>query len=156
MKRRFLVVGVAGAVAAFLAYAHSFKLGRIEIGHPYARSTLAGQSTGGAYLTLTNKGPSDRLLSIDANVSESVELHSMAMEGDVMRMRQVDTVDLPAGKTVELKPGGLHVMLLGLKAPLKAGDTFPMTLKFEKSGEIAVVVNIEAGQAAPMKHDMKH
>jgi len=156
MKRRVLFVGIAGVVAAFIAHAHSFKAGGIEIGHPYARSTLAGQPTGGAYLTLTNKGPADRLLSISANVGERVELHSMAMEGDVMRMRQVDTIDLPAGRTVELKPGGLHIMLLGLKAPLKAGDTFPMTLTFEKAGAIDVVVNVEAVQAAPMKHDMKH
>ena len=156
MKRRFLIVGVAGAAAAALAYAHSFKRGGIEIGHPYARATATGQPTGGAYLTLTNKGPADRLQSVSATVSESVELHSMAMEGDVMRMRQVDTIDLPAGKTVELKPGGLHIMLVGLKAPLKAGDTFPMTLTFEKAGAIDVVVNIEAVQAAPMKHDMKH
>ncbi|HUG23094.1 copper chaperone PCu(A)C [Piscinibacter sp.] len=156
MKRRFLIVGVAGAAAAALAYAHSFKRGGIEIGHPYARATATGQPTGGAYLTLTNKGPADRLLSVSANVGERVELHSMTMEGDVMRMRQVDTIDLAAGKTVELKPGGLHIMLLGLKAPLNAGDTFPMTLTFEKAGTIEVVVNVEAVQAAPMKHDMKH
>ena len=75
-----------------------------------------------------------------------------------MRMRQVDGVALPAGKTVELKPGGLHIMFVGLKAPLKAGDSFAMKLKFQKAGEVTVTVNIEAAgaAAAAMPHDMKH
>ena len=147
----------AAALALFgaLAQAHSFKLGDIDIGHPYARVTAAGQPTGGGYLRLENKGGDDRLLSARAGVSASVELHSMTMEGDVMRMRQVDGVALPAGKTVELKPGGFHIMFVGLKAPLKDGDKFPMTLKFEKAGEVEVTVNVEApkaGAAVEHKH----
>ena len=68
----------------------------------------------------------------------------MAMQGDVMRMREVNAIDLPAGKTVELKPGGLHIMLVGLKAPLKAGERFAMKLRFEKAGEVTIDVPVEA------------
>lgn len=142
---------LALGLGATLAQAHSFKLGPISIGHPYARATVTGQPTGGGFLTLENSGADDRLLSVSADVSKSVELHSMAMDGDVMKMRQVDAIELPAGKAVELKPGGLHIMFIGLKAPLKQGDTFPLKLKFEKAGEVTVQVNVEAAGAA-MKH----
>ena len=136
--------------------ARDVKLGAIAIGHPYARATVAGQPTGGGYLTLENKGGEDRLLSASAGVSGAVELHSMSMDGDVMRMRQVDAIALPAGQTVELKPGGLHIMFVGLKAPLKAGDRFPMKLKFEKAGEVTVEVTVLPPGVDNMPTGMKH
>ena len=136
--------------------ARDVKLGAIAIGHPYARATVAGQPTGGGYLTLENKGGDDRLLSATAGVSGAVELHSMSMDGDVMRMRQVDAIALPAGQTVELKPGGLHIMFVGLKAPLKAGDRFPMKLKFEKAGEVTVEVTVLPPGVDNMPTGMKH
>ncbi len=148
MKSKLILSAAALALASAFAHAHSFKLGEIDIGHPYARATVAGQPTGGGYLSLDNKGRDDKLVSATAAVSASVELHSMSMEGDVMRMRQVDGIGLPTGKKVELKPGGFHLMFVGLKAPLKAGDKFPMTLKFEKAGEVEVTVNVEAPTAA--------
>jgi copper(I)-binding protein len=135
----------------FGANAHEFKLGDIKIGHPYARATVAGQP-GGAFLKLDNAGADDRLLSAQTELASRTELHSMAMEGDVMRMRQVDSIALPSGKTVELKPGALHLMLLGLKAPLKSGDKFPLTLRFEKAGEVTVTVNVEAAGADHSAH----
>ena len=155
MKSKLILSAAALALASAFAHAHSFKLGDIDIGHPYARVTAAGQPTGGGYLSLDNKGREDKLVSATAAVSASVELHSMSMEGDVMRMRQVDGIALPTGKKVELKPGGFHLMFVGLKAPLKAGDKFPMTLKFEKAGEVEVMVNVEAPKAAgdaPAEH----
>ena len=142
--------------ASVCAHARDFKLGAIAIGHPYARATVPGQPTGGGFLKLENKGDTDRLLSASASVSGSVELHTMSMDGDVMRMRQLDAIDLPAGKTVELKPGGLHIMFMGLKAPLKAGDSFPLKLKFEKAGEVTVEVKVEAPGKEGMPKDMKH
>ena len=135
----------------FGANAHEFKLGDIRIGHPYARATVAGQP-GGAFLKLENGGADDKLLSASTEIATGAELHSMAMEGDVMRMRQVDAIALPSGKTVELKPGGLHLMLFGLKAPLKSGDKFPLTLRFEKAGEVTVTVNVEAAGADHSTH----
>ena len=155
MNIRFLTAAALLA-AALAAHAHDFKLGAITIGHPYARATVPGQPAGGGFLKLKNNGGDDRLLSASAGVSGTVELHSMGMDGDVMRMRQVDAIALPAGKTVELKPGGLHIMFMGLKAPLKVGDSFPLKLKFEKAGEVTVEVKVEApGQEATAK-DMKH
>jgi len=155
MKSKLILSATALAFATTFAHAHSFKLGDIDIGHPYARATAAGQPIGGGYLSLDNKGRDDKLLSAKAAVSTSVELHEMKMEGDVMKMRQVDGIALPTGKKVELKPGGFHIMFVGLKAPLKAGDKFPMTLKFEKAGEVEVTVNVEAPKAAgdaPAEH----
>ena len=155
LQRLFTAVVIATASVA--AHAHSYKIGAIDIGHPYARATAPGQPTGGGFLKLTNKGDAaDRLVSASAAVSSRVELHSMKMEGDVMRMRQVDAVDVPAGETVELKPGGLHIMFVDLKAPLKAGDSFPMTLKFEKAGEVTVDVKVEKVKAEPAAHQHKH
>ena len=157
MKFVPLFAGIAFAFASLAAPAQDIKLGSITIAKPYARATASGQSTGGGFFTLDNAGADDKLLSASADVSTSVELHSMAMEGDVMRMRQVDGVELPAGKRVELKPGGLHIMFVGLKAPLKAGESFPLKLRFQKAGEVTVKVNIEAaGMSHDMKHDMKH
>ncbi|WP_372527000.1 copper chaperone PCu(A)C [Piscinibacter sp.] len=153
---KHLIAGLALGLAGLGAHADGSKLASITIDHPYARATLAGQSNGAAYFSLDNRGAGDRLLAVSAPVSARAELHSMTMDGGVMRMRQLDAIDVPAGKTVELKPGGLHVMLLGLKAPLKAGDSFLMTLKFEKAGEATVDVKVQAVGAAPMPHDMKH
>ena len=156
MNFKSSLVGLLLGTSVLIAQAHSFKLGDINIGHPYARTTAAGQASGGGYLKLENKGADDKLLSASADVAASVELHSMSMEGDVMRMRQVDGIALPKGKTVELKPGGFHIMFMGLKAPLKSGDKFPLKLKFEKAGEVTVTVNVEAG-GGELKHDMmKH
>jgi len=153
MTLKNLISGTAFALVAFAAHAHEFKAGAITVGHPYARATAAGQPTGGGFMKLINGGGNDKLLSVSADVSKAVELHEMKMEGDVMKMRQVDGIELQAGKTVELKPGSYHVMFIGLKAPLKAGDSFPVKLKFEKAGEVTVDVKVEAPGA---DHSMKH
>ena len=153
MTLKKLIGAAALALATFAAHAHEFKAGAITIGHPHARATAVGQPTGGGFMKLINGGGNDKLLSVSAEVSKAVELHEMKMEGDVMKMRQVEGIDLQAGKTVELKPGGYHVMFIGLKAPLKAGDSFPVKLKFEKAGEVTVDVKVEAPGA---DHSMKH
>ncbi|WKB52881.1 copper chaperone PCu(A)C [Eleftheria terrae] len=120
----------------------------IQVHAPWARPTVAGQTSGGGFLTLENQGPTaDKLVGAATPVAGSTELHSMKMEGPVMRMRHVEAIDLPAGQKVELKPGGLHVMFFGLKAPLKAGDTVPLTLRFEKAGEVTVQMKVGAPAA---------
>lgn len=149
-----LLVALSLSLATLAVHAHSFKLRELTIGHPYARATAPGQPSGGAYLSVRNGGAAaDKLLSATAEVSASVELHEMKMDGTVMRMREVSAIEVPAGKAVELKPGGLHIMLMGLKAPLKQGEQFPLKLKFEKSGEVTVTVNVEGPGAS---HEMKH
>jgi len=145
------LAGLSLALFATVAAAQS----TVRVESPYARATVPGQPAGGGYLKVTNTGKeADRLLSVSADVSKSVELHSMSMEGDVMRMRQVDGIDVPAGGSVELKPGGLHIMFIGLKGPLKAGDAFPATLKFAKAGEVKVTMQVNAASsAAAPAHD---
>lgn len=130
-------------MAATQAFAHDARIGDIEIDHPWARATVTGQPSGGGYVKLTNKGQDDKLLAIRSDVSGSVELHTMQMDKDIMRMRQVDGVALPAGKTVEFSPGGYHIMFMKLKAPFKEGGSFPATLVFEKAGEVKVDFKIE-------------
>ena len=152
MKLRSLLAATLAA-ASIGAAAHDFKAGPIRIDHPYARATVPGQPNGGGFLKLSNEGPTaDRLVAATSARAGSIELHTMRMEGDVMRMRQVDAIELPAGGSVELKPGGMHLMFIGLKAPLRNGDTFPMTLRFEKAGEVVVTVNVEVPQAAEPAH----
>lgn len=113
----------------------------------WARPTVAGQSAGGGYLKIAGGAGADRLLSASAPVAKNVELHSMEMDGTMMRMRPIDSVAVPAGQTVELKPGAMHMMFTGLAQPLKGGTTFPLTLRFEKAG--AVVVQVKVAPQAP-------
>ncbi len=138
------------------AFGGDYQAGSLAILHPYARPTAPAQPTGGGYLSVVNKGSDDRLVSATAPVAQSVQLHSMRMEGDVMRMREVAAIELPAGQTVELKPGGWHLMLIGLKAPLAVGQSFPVRLVFEKAGTVTVEVKVEAPGAADLHHDKAH
>ena len=141
------------ALATFVAQAGDARIGAITIERARAHATAPGQPVGGGYMTLVNGGGADRLVSVSAPVSKSAEMHVMKMKGEVMQMRQVEAIDLPAGKTVALAPGGYHIMFVGLKAPLKAGEGFPMTLKFAKAGEVTVPVRVEAPGSG---HGMKH
>jgi len=143
---------VAWALA--LAGAASFAQVGPLVEDAWERPTVAGQAAGGGFLKITSAS-ADRLIAASAPVSKTVELHTMQMDGDVMRMREVAAIDLPAGRTVELKPGGLHVMFIGLNQPLQDGATFPLTLRFEKAGEVKVDMKVmmKAGMPAPMhKH----
>jgi len=126
------------------ANAHEYKVGDLHIGHPYARSTPPGAKVGGAYLSINNKGKAaDRLVRASSPRAGSVELHTMSMDGNVMRMRQVPAIEVAPGATVKLAPGGLHVMLQELKQPLKKGERFPLTLVFERAGEVKVDIVVE-------------
>ncbi len=112
--------------------------------------------SGGAFMTIRNKGgDGDRLVAAKTPVSQKTELHRSLMEDGVMKMRAVGAIDVPAGGMAMLKPGGYHVMFMGLQAPLKEGASFPLTLVFEKAGEIEIEVKIgKAGAMGGMK--MKH
>jgi periplasmic copper chaperone A len=114
---------------------------QVKVDRAWARPTVPGQQGGGGFVSITSD-TADRLVSGSTPLAERFELHTMAMKGDVMEMRQVDAIDLPAGKTVELKPGGLHVMFIGLKQPLALGSKVPVTLKFEKAGEVRVEFDV--------------
>lgn len=141
--RRLLagILMIAGLTVLSLgADAHEYKLGGLEIVHPWARATVA--KTGGAFMTIENEGQPDKLLKAASPVADLVQIHEHVMEGNVMKMREVPAINLPAGRT-EMKPGGYHVMLIGLKQPLKEGTRFPLTLTFEKAGTIQVDVVVD-------------
>jgi hypothetical protein len=127
-------------VAALLAVANAWA--QVTARDPWARPTAPGQSVGGTYLKLEGGKENDRLISVHADIAQAVQIHSMKMEGDIMRMRALDGLEIPAGKIVELQPGGLHIMLLGLKTPLKVGNSFPLSLQFAQSGLLKVNVRV--------------
>jgi periplasmic copper chaperone A len=125
------------AALAALALGSGLAAAQVKVEGAWVRPTVPGQQGGGGYLTITSPA-ADRLLGGSTPAAQRFELHTMAMKGDVMEMREVDGVDLPAGRKVEFKPGGLHVMLIGLKEPLKVGTKLPVTLRFQKAGELKV------------------
>jgi len=151
MHKRFEILCAAALAAASIAVsAQGVVAGALQIGQPWARSTVPAQKTGGAYLQVRNTGSTpDRLLGGTTSAAERVELHSMKMEGDVMKMREVPAIEVPAGQTVALQPGGLHLMLVGLKGPLKPGAAVPLTLKFEKAGQVKVDLKVESDAPQP-------
>lgn len=117
----------------------------IEVSDAWARSTAAGQTSAAVYATLANKGGAgDRLLAVSTDRAPHAMLHEGSMEDGVARMRMVDRLDLPPGKTVELEPGGGHIMLTGVSKPLDAGQRFTLRLRFEKAGEMTVPVTVVA------------
>jgi copper(I)-binding protein len=151
-NRRTLLAGLAALSFATPVLAHGYKAGEIEIGHPWSRAAPAGV-TGAGFLTLTNKGgTADRLLGARAEIARSVEIHNHVMDGDVMRMRPVAAIDIPPGAEVKLAPGGYHIMLIGLKQPLVKGTRVPLTLVFEKAGEVPVELAVDAAGARGGEH----
>lgn len=140
------------------ANAQNAKVGSVEIENAYTRATVPGQMAAGGFMKIENKGKADQLISASSPVAGEVQLHEMAMEGNVMKMRQVKDIPVPAGGFVELKPGGLHIMFMNIKAPLTAGETVPVKLKFAKAGEVEVKMPVNAMGAQGSAHGggMKH
>lgn len=142
-----------GVVWMGQASAHGVRAGDLNIDHPYATPTPAGLTTGAVYFrNITNRGAgTDRLVEAHTSVAAKVELHRMELDGDVMRMRAVPAIELPAQSNVRLRHGtanGPHLMLRGLKAPLKDGDRFSLTLRFERAGTHEVTVWVQNPRAS--------
>jgi len=162
MNHPFVFVAVLLAVhvmSGLGARGHDVTSGDIKISHPWARASLTAKVRNGvSYMTIHNSGTgSDRLISVSTHIADRAELHAHEMKGDVMKMRALDAIGVPAGGMVEFKPGGLHIMLFGLKTPLKKGLSFPMRMKFESAGEIDLMVVIEAGTFTGEREDhQKH
>ena len=140
----FKAVLVATIGLSCTAYAEKVKVGSIEIEHAYTRATVPGQKVGGGFMKIENKGAADTLVSATSPISGEVQLHEMTMDGNVMKMRQVKNIVLPAGGTIELKPGGLHIMFMNIQTPLKAGESVPVKLKFAKAGDVEVKMPVDA------------
>ena len=148
MSIRFL----AFAAALTAASTGSAQTNQLEVSHAWARATPAKAENGAAYVTIVSPTP-DRLLSASSPVAKKTELHTMEMAGMVMKMRPVAGLDIPAGQSVDLKPGGEHIMLIGLHQPLREGQSFTLTLNFEKAGARSVSVAVEkAGAMSGMHH----
>ena len=160
MNRLIRFISVAALLAASSAsLAHDYTAGDLHLGHPWTRATPPGAPTAAGFLTIENPGDAaDRLLGGSTEVADRVEIHEMSMANGVMTMRRLDEgLSIPPGGAVALEPGGYHLMLIGLGAPLAPGDTVPLTLTFERAGEVAVELTVEAigvgGAHDGMSHD---
>jgi copper(I)-binding protein len=126
-------------------------LGPLEIDTPWARATIGTDRPGAAYVTIRNTGEqADRLIAVETAVAGRPEVHQMVKEGGVMKMRPAEPLEIPPGGEVRLEPGGLHIMLMQLRAPLAQGGEVPLTLVFEQAGEVTVMAPVGAiGASGP-------
>lgn len=147
MFRRLLTAALAVLLFSATAQAHDYKLGDLTIEHPWARASLGLAKAGAAYLTVVNAGAeTDRLIAAATPAAEHAQLHTHLMEDGVMKMRHIEAIEVAPGEPAVLEPGGLHVMMIGLTAPLVAGESFPLTLTFERAGSLEIEVKVEALQ----------
>lgn len=149
---KFLFLAAALSLAAILpAKAEATGTPSIHIESAWARATPGGARTAAIYLTLTAEGTGDRLVGCSTPVAEKAQLHSETMANGIMEMRPVASLSIKPGTPAVLKPGGYHIMLTGLKHPLKAGDSFPLTLDFASAGAQQVSVRVEKPGAMGME-----
>jgi copper(I)-binding protein len=160
MKHTALLLAAAlTGFAAAPAFADDVTVGAIKIESPWARATPKGAKVGGGYLKITNTGTTpDRLVGGASDVAPRFEIHEMNMDGGVMKMREMPKgVEIKPGETVEFKPGGYHLMFVGLTKPLTQGGQVKATLQFEKAGKVDVAFKIESiGAQSGGGHDMGH
>jgi periplasmic copper chaperone A len=142
------------AFAATAASAHEYKAGSLQIQHPWSRATPKGATVAGGYMKIVNTGSTpDRLIGGSTEAAPKFEIHEMSMQGGVMKMRMLPKgLEIKPGQTVELKPGGYHLMFVGISAPLQQGKPVKGTLEFEKAGKIEVEYAVEAIGGAPKGH----
>jgi len=152
-----------GTAAFGAVWAHEYKLGSLEIGHPYVRAMPASAKVSSGYLKITNKGEEmDRLVEVHSDQAARIEIHEMLIENDVMRMRPLpDGLEIPAGETIILEPGGYHLMIFDPKQPLVAGTSLQAELHFAKAGVVEVSLHIEElagsfGKADKGEHHHAH
>ena len=157
MKLRIAALAAALVVAGMTgaANAHEVKIGSLEITDLRTRATPPAAPAAGGFLTITNKGSEpDRLVAVSSPGAATGELHEMLMDNGVMKMRPLaNGIEIPAGATATLAPGGLHLMFITLKEPLKEGGKLPVTLTFEKAGKIDTFLHILAIGAKGMDGD---
>ncbi len=147
MSKHLIILAALGCLSQ-PAFAQSQA---ITVQNAWARATSPSQKVGGVFLTLTDHGPADRLLSATSPMGDMVELHETIDDSGVMKMRPVPALPIASGETVVLKPGGYHLMVMGLKHALAKGSSFPLTLTFEHAGPVTVSVSVDsAGASGPM------
>jgi copper(I)-binding protein len=141
-----LIVLAALLLPACFANAHEYKVGELEIAHPWSQELPPNAPTVAAYFVIQNSGKTaDRLVSVDSPIAGEAQLHEHVMQGDLMKMQQVRSVDVPAGGNVTFAPMAYHVMLVNLKdrSLLSDGKRFPLTMHFEKAGDVTVEVSVQ-------------
>ncbi|WP_428644446.1 copper chaperone PCu(A)C [Roseibium sp.] len=152
----------AAAALAFVslsALADDYKAGDLTLNHPWTRATPPNAKAGGGFVEIVNNGTeTERLIAVSSNAAARTEIHEMAVTDGVMTMRPLaGGIDIPAGETVSLQPGGLHIMFMGLNEPFKEGTRIPVVLTFEKAGEVSVELAVDKmGAKAPMAGKMGH
>jgi len=150
-----LVLGTGALTANADDHAHHMTSGEPTVSQVWSRAMPPSAPTGAVYFVLNNPGDQpDRLISAQTPRAEKVEFHHHVHRGEVMRMERIDSIEVPAHGEVMFEPGGNHVMLFGLSQPLVAGEHFPLTLEFEKAGEVSVEVPIQ--EQAPESDEKAH
>ncbi|MFQ5973505.1 MAG: copper chaperone PCu(A)C [Alphaproteobacteria bacterium] len=153
-----LAILISLVLAPTVLAAEEVVVGDIHIDSAWSRATASSAPAGAAYMVLTNHGGEvDRLVAVSSPAAERAQLHTHLMEGGVMKMRPVEAIEVAPGTPSVLEPGGLHVMLIGLRAPLHEGDRFPLTLTFEQAGEVEIEVVVQsAGSTDFSGHHQGH
>lgn len=152
LSRILALAALSAAMFAAPAVADEIKAGDLVISQAWSRATPGGAKVAGGYLTIENKGTAaDKLVSVSADIAGKADVHEMATENGVMKMRPLDKgLVIDAGKTVKLAPGGYHLMLQELKGAFKQGDKVPVTLQFERAGKVVVSLDVQGvGAQAP-------
>ena len=146
-------LALALALLAPAAIGHNHEKGDIQVRHPWSRATPPGAKVGVAYMEIRNRGgQSDKLLAASTPIARAVEMHVTQRDGEVMKMRQVQAFEIPARERYELRPGGSHLMLVDLARPLKQGERLPLTLRFERAGEMEIQVEVQEMGSRHPKH----
>jgi copper(I)-binding protein len=159
--RRFLqstaLLGLL-VLSAASAVAHEFKLGDLEIDHPYSKAMIPGAQVAGGFMTITNHGTAeDRLIAVESAIAGMIQIHEMKVENDVMTMKEVaGGIVIPPGGSVVLAPGGLHVMFMKVATPTKDGNMIKATLVFEKAGKVDVEFAVGPANMKKDDHSQHH
>jgi len=154
VSKVFLAVcAVAGLLASSPAAPHGYNKGHLQVRHPWTRATPPGAEVAAGYLEIRNSSREpDRLIGASTPVGERVELHVMAHEKAIMKMREVKRFEVPARKRLFLRPGGSHLMIVGLRKPFVKGQRIPLTLRFERGGDVHVELEVQAGGSTKPHH----
>jgi copper(I)-binding protein len=155
LKKTLLIAALLSP--SLFANAHDYSVGNLHIEHPWSRAMPPVAPTAAAYFVVHNKGSdADRLLSASTPVAGKAELHEHIHADGLMKMQQVQGVEIPAGGEVKFEPMGYHVMLFNLKQQAKDGERFPLTLTFEKAGAVEVEIAVQADAPESADHAEKH
>ncbi len=155
MVRWLLAMALVWTAPAGPAVTHEHAVGEVTIEHPHARATVAVQKNGAVYMVIRNRGHEpERLLAVRTGEAKSAELHGSTITAEgIAQMRPADTLEIPPGSEATFAPGGLHIMLVGLKGPLIEGTSFPLTLVFERAGEVDIEIMVDGSGAGTRRSD---